>query len=70
MTSTATISDLTGDKDWQIFSTGNSEPDKKITNGLPLESVTLIEWENDTGTTVPVWFQVTTGNGVNAQTTI
>lgn len=64
------ISDLTGDKDRQILSTGNNEPDKKITNGLSLELLSRIVGKNDIGTTIPLWFQVTTGNGVNAQTTI
>jgi hypothetical protein len=71
VTSTANISDLMGDKDRQILSTVNSEPDKKITNGLLLELLNLIVGKNDTGTPGdPIWFQVTTGNGVNAQTTI
>ena len=69
MTSTANISNLMGDKDRQILFTGNSEPDKKIADGLPLVSLTLIEGENDAGTPDPIWLQVTTGNGVNAQTT-
>jgi archaellum biogenesis ATPase FlaH len=59
-----------GDKDWQNLSLGSCELDKKIANGPPLESLTLIEWENDTGTSDSISLQVTTGNGVNAQTTI
>ena len=48
----ANISDLMGGEDRQILSTGNSELDKKIADGLPLESLTLIEGENDTGKSV------------------
>ncbi|MDK2973910.1 MAG: archaeal flagellar protein FlaH [Methanofollis sp.] len=36
----------------KILSTGNKELDKKIADGLPLESLTLIEGENDTGKSV------------------
>ncbi|MCX6688064.1 MAG: flagellar accessory protein FlaH [Methanoregula sp.] len=36
----------------QVISTGNSELDKKIADGLPLQSLTLIEGENDTGKSV------------------
>ncbi|RXE55544.1 flagellar accessory protein FlaH [Methanoculleus taiwanensis] len=35
-----------------ILSTGNSELDKKIADGLPLQSLSLIEGENDTGKSV------------------
>jgi len=35
-----------------VISTGNSELDKKIADGLPLQSLTLIEGENDTGKSV------------------
>jgi Predicted ATPases involved in biogenesis of archaeal flagella len=38
--------------DQSILSTGNSELDKKIADGLPLQSLTLIEGENDTGKSV------------------
>jgi len=38
--------------DKSILSTGNSELDKKIADGLPLQSLTLIEGENDTGKSV------------------
>ena len=38
----ANISDLMGDKDRQIISNDNSEPDKKIANGLLLESPTRL----------------------------
>jgi flagellar protein FlaH len=48
----ATISDLMGGEDRKIISTGNSELDKKIADGLPLESLTLIEGANDTGKSV------------------
>ena len=65
----ANISDMMGDKDRQIFSTGNTEPDKKIVDGLPLELLTLIEGENESVVPDPIWLQVTTGNGVNAHTT-
>ncbi|MDD3111879.1 MAG: ATPase domain-containing protein [Methanofollis liminatans] len=43
---------VTGDEGKKILSTGNSELDKKIADGLPLESLTLIEGENDTGKSV------------------
>jgi flagellar protein FlaH len=48
----ANISDLMGGEDRRMISTGNSELDKKIADGLPLESLTLIEGENDTGKSV------------------
>lgn len=35
-----------------ILSTGNVEIDRKIADGLPLQSLTLIEGENDTGKSV------------------
>ncbi len=38
--------------DKTILSTGNTELDKKIADGLPLQSLTLIEGENDTGKSV------------------
>jgi len=67
----ANISDLMGDKDRRILSTGNTELDKKIADGLlPLESLNLIEGENDSRAPDPIWLQVTTGNGVNAHRTI
>jgi flagellar protein FlaH len=37
----------------QITSTGNHLLDKKIADGIPLQSLTLIEGENDTGKSVP-----------------
>src|SRR5271157_3046142 len=48
----ATMSDLMGGDDRRIISTGNTELDKKIADGLPMESLTLIEGENDTGKSV------------------
>lgn len=42
----------TGEEGKKILSTGNNELDKKIADGLPLESLTLIEGENDTGKSV------------------
>src|SRR5690554_7439984 len=38
--------------DKTILSTGNTELDKKIADGLPLQSLSLIEGENDTGKSV------------------
>jgi flagellar protein FlaH len=35
-----------------ILSSGNSEIDKKLGEGIPLGSLTLIEGENDTGKSV------------------
>jgi flagellar protein FlaH len=35
-----------------VLSTGNKEIDRKIADGLPLQSLTLIEGENDTGKSV------------------
>ena len=46
------IGNIFGGEDKQILSTGNSEIDKKIADGLPLRSLTLIEGENDTGKSV------------------
>jgi flagellar protein FlaH len=46
------IGDILGGEDNKILSTGNNELDKKIADGLPLESLTLIEGENDTGKSV------------------
>ncbi len=46
------ISSLLGGEDSKILSTGNKEIDKKVADGLPLESLTLIEGENDTGKSV------------------
>lgn len=46
------LGDIIGGSDRQILSTGNPEIDKKLADGLPLESLTLIEGENDTGKSV------------------
>ena len=46
------LSDLMGKNERKILSTGNNEIDKKLAEGLPLESLTLIEGENDTGKSV------------------
>jgi flagellar protein FlaH len=46
------ISDLLGGEDRRILSTGNPEIDKRLADGLPLQSLTLIEGENDTGKSV------------------
>lgn len=46
------LAGLLGGDDKNILSTGNNEIDKKIADGLPLGSLTLIEGENDTGKSV------------------
>jgi flagellar protein FlaH len=46
------IAGILGGEDKNILSTGNNEIDKKIADGLPLGSLTLIEGENDTGKSV------------------
>ncbi|MBP2132979.1 flagellar protein FlaH [Methanomicrobium sp. W14] len=46
------LGDLIGGEDRKILSTGNNEIDKKLADGLPLGSLTLIEGENDTGKSV------------------
>ena len=46
------MSDIMGGEDRKILSTGNGELDKKIADGIPLESLTLIEGDNDTGKSV------------------
>lgn len=46
------LNDLIGGSDKEILSTGNPEIDRKIADGLPLYSMTLIEGENDTGKSV------------------
>jgi archaeal flagellar protein FlaH len=48
----ATTPDTKEPEGKQIISTGNHELDKKIDDGLPLLSLTLIEGENDTGKSV------------------
>jgi flagellar protein FlaH len=47
-----TITDQKEDEAKTVISTGNSELDKKIADGLPLRSLTLIEGENDTGKSI------------------
>ena len=46
------LGDLLGGEERDILSTGNPEIDKKLADGLPLQSLTLIEGENDTGKSV------------------
>jgi flagellar protein FlaH len=46
------IAGILGGEDKHILSTGNNEIDKKIADGLPRGSLTLIEGENDTGKSV------------------
>ena len=69
----ANISDLMGGEDRHILSTGNAELDKKIADGLPLESLTLIEGENDTGKSVLtqqiIWGAMKQGFSVDLFTT-
>jgi flagellar protein FlaH len=69
----ATLADLMGGSDRQIVSTGNSELDKKIADGLPLQSLTLIEGENDTGKSVLtqqiMWGAMKQGLSVDLYTT-
>ncbi|MEA2034190.1 MAG: ATPase domain-containing protein [Euryarchaeota archaeon] len=48
----AGLGDIIGGGDKKILSTGNVEIDKRLAEGLPLESLTLIEGENDTGKSV------------------
>jgi flagellar protein FlaH len=47
-----TITDQKEDEVKTVISTGNGELDKRIDDGLPLQSLTLIEGENDTGKSV------------------
>ena len=67
------IADLLGGEDKQILSTGNNEIDKKIADGLPLRSLTLIEGENDTGKSVLteqiMWGAMKQGLNVNLYST-
>ena len=67
------IGDILGGEDRKIISTGNSELDKKIADGLPLESLTLIEGENDTGKSVLtqqiIWGAMKQGLSVDLFTT-
>jgi len=66
-------SDPIADKDRRTISTGNTELDKKIADGLPLESLTLIEGENDTGKSVMtqqiIWGAMKQGLSVDLFTT-
>ncbi|MDT8357389.1 MAG: ATPase domain-containing protein [Methanomicrobiaceae archaeon] len=53
MTGTAAgANGLYGESDRQGLSTGNPEIDRRLADGLPLGSLTLIEGENDTGKSV------------------
>ena len=67
------LGDIIGGEDRKIISTGNSELDKKIADGLPLESLTLIEGENDTGKSVLtqqiIWGAMKQGLSVDLFTT-
>ncbi|KAF1078435.1 ATPase domain-containing protein [Methanogenium sp. MK-MG] len=46
------LGDLLGGEDRKILSTGYPDIDKKLADGLPLGSLTLIEGENDSGKSV------------------
>ena len=46
------VPDTTGRKDKEVLTTGKSEIDKKIDDGIPLRSLTLIEGEHDSGKSV------------------
>jgi flagellar protein FlaH len=67
------LADLLGGSDTRILSTGNAEIDKKIADGLPLLSLTLIEGENDTGKSVLtqqiIWGAMKQGMNVDLFTT-
>ncbi len=67
------ISDIMGGDDRKILSTGKSELDKKIADGIPLESLTLIEGDNDTGKSVltqqVIWGAMKQGLSVDLFTT-
>ena len=52
MSKSSGMGDLLGGEDRKILSTGYPEIDKKLADGLPLESLTLIEGENDTGKSI------------------
>lgn len=52
MSTNSGLGDLLGGDDRKILSTGYPDIDKKLADGLPLESLTLIEGENDTGKSV------------------
>jgi len=67
------MADIMGGDDRKILSTGNSELDKKIADGIPLESLTLIEGDNDTGKSVLtqqiIWGAMKQGFSVDLFTT-
>ena len=69
----AGLANILGGEDKHILSTGNTEIDKKIADGLPLGSLTLIEGENDTGKSVLtqqiVWGAMKQGLNVDLFTT-
>ncbi len=69
----AGLANILGGEDKQILSTGNTEIDKKIADGLPLGSLTLIEGENDTGKSVLtqqiIWGAMKQGLNVDLFTT-
>ncbi len=46
------MTNMDADEDRKILSTGNPEIDKKMADGLPLNSLNLIEGANDTGKSV------------------
>lgn len=68
----AGLGDLIGGDDRKILSTGNVEIDKRLADGLPLESLTLIEGENDTGKSVMtqqiIWGAMKDGMNVDLYT--
>ncbi len=68
----AGLGDLIGGDDRRILSTGNVEIDKRLGDGLPLESLTLIEGENDTGKSVMtqqiIWGAMKSGMNVDLYT--
>jgi archaeal flagellar protein FlaH len=67
------LAGILGGEDKHILSTGNTEIDKKIADGLPLESLTLIEGENDCGKSVLtqqiIWGAMKQGLNVDLFTT-
>ena len=69
----AELSDPKENEDRQIISTGNTELDKKIADGLPMGSLTLIEGENDTGKSILtqqiIWGAMRQGLSVDLFTT-
>ncbi|MCK4270179.1 MAG: flagellar accessory protein FlaH [Methanogenium sp.] len=68
----AGLGDLIGGDDRKILSTGSVEIDKRLADGLPLESLTLIEGENDTGKSVMtqqiIWGAMKSGMSVDLYT--